>query len=62
MAPLDPQARIAILEGELQFTQGALHVTQGALQSAHHRLHWANLTIEKRDAQIRLLEERLRKK
>ena len=62
MAPLDPQARIAILEGELQFTQGALHVTQGALQSAHHRLHWANLTIEKRDAQIRLLEERLRKR
>ncbi len=39
MAALDPQARIAILERELQ---------------------WANLTIEKRDVQIRLLEERLR--
>ena len=39
MAALDPQAHIAMLEGELQ---------------------WANLTIEKRDAQIRLLEERLR--
>ena len=39
MAALDPQARIAMLERELE---------------------WANLTIEKRDAQIRLLEERLR--
>jgi transposase len=42
----DPQKRITTLEGELQ--------------SAHHKLHWAHLIIEKRDAQIRLLEERLR--
>ena len=46
MAAHDPQTRIVTLESELQ--------------SAHHKLHWANLTIEKRDAQIRLLEERLR--
>src|ERR1700676_622178 len=46
MAALDPQAHIAILERELQ--------------GAHRELQWANLTIEKRDAQIRLLEERLR--
>jgi transposase len=39
MAALHPQARIAILERELE---------------------WANLTIQKRDAQIRALEERLR--
>jgi transposase len=30
------------------------------LRTASHQLNWANLTIEKRDAQIRLLEERLR--
>ena len=30
------------------------------LQGAHRQLQWANLTIEKREAQIRLLEERLR--
>ena len=36
---LDPQVRVAVLEGELQ---------------------WAQLTIQKRDVQIRLLEERLR--
>jgi transposase len=41
MAVLHPQARIAMLERELQ---------------------WANFTIEKRDAQIRLLEERLRQR
>ena len=41
MAALDPQARIAMLERELQ---------------------WANFTIQKRDAQIRLLEERLRQR
>ena len=35
----DPQVRVAVLEGELQ---------------------WAQLTIQKRDVQIRLLEERLR--
>jgi transposase len=46
MAAHDPQTRIVTLERELQ--------------TAHHELHWANLTIEKRDAQIRLLEERLR--
>lgn len=36
---LDPQVRVAVLEGELQ---------------------WAQFTIQKRDVQIRLLEERLR--
>ena len=41
MAALDSQARITLLERDLQ---------------------WANFTIEKRDAQIRLLEERLRKR
>lgn len=48
MAALDPQAHIAMLERELQW--------------AHHKLQWANLTIEKREAQIRLLEERLRQR
>ena len=48
MAALDPPARIAILERELH--------------SAHRELHWANFTIQKRDAQIRLLEERLRQR
>jgi transposase len=41
MAALDPQARIAVLE---------------------HELEWANFTIQKRDAQIRALEERLRQR
>jgi transposase len=41
MTALHPQARIAVLERELE---------------------WANLTIQKRDAQIRLLEERLRQR
>ena len=41
MAALYPQARIAVLERELE---------------------WANLTIQKRDAQIRALEERLRQR
>src|ERR1700704_7104313 len=48
MAALDPQARIAILERELH--------------SANRELHWANFTIQKRDAQIRLLEERLQQR
>jgi hypothetical protein len=48
MAALDPQARIAILERELH--------------SANRELDWANFTIQKRDAQIRLLEERLRQR
>jgi transposase len=48
MAALDPQARIAMLERELH--------------SAHRELDWANFTLEKRDAQIRLLEERLRQR
>ena len=48
MAAHDPQTRIETLERELQ--------------TASHKLHWANLTIEKRDAQIRLLEERLRQR
>jgi len=41
MAALHPQARIAMLE---------------------HELEWANFTIQKRDAQIRALEERLRQR
>jgi transposase len=41
MAALHPQARIAMLERELE---------------------WANLTIQKRNAQIRALEERLRQR
>src|ERR1700688_1107194 len=48
MAAFNPQARIAMLES--------------ALQLASRELHWANLTIQKRDAQIRLLEERLRQR
>jgi transposase len=47
MAVLDPQARIAMLER--------------VLQSANRELEWANLTIQKREAQIRALEERLRR-
>src|SRR5579863_3085458 len=41
MAVLDPQARIVMLERELE---------------------WAQLTIQKREAQIRALEERLRQR
>src|SRR5438045_1091783 len=48
MTALGPPARIAILERELH--------------SAHRELHWANFTIQKRDAQIRLLEQRLRQR
>ena len=47
MAAADPQVRIATLEA--------------ALRTARRELHWANLTIQKRDAEIQLLEERLRK-
>ncbi len=48
MAALDPQAHIAMLERDLE--------------SANRRLQWANLTIQKREAQIQLLEERLRQR
>jgi transposase len=47
MAAADPQVRIATLEA--------------ALRTASRELHWANLTIQKKDAEIHLLEERLRK-
>jgi len=47
MAAADPQVRIATLEA--------------ALRSASRELHWANLTIQKKDAEIQLLQERLRK-
>src|SRR5580700_9372752 len=47
MAAADPQVRIATLEA--------------ALRVASRELHWANLTIQKRDAEIQLLQERLRK-
>ena len=48
MAALDPQAHIAMLERDLE--------------SANRRLQWANLTIQTREAQIQLLEERLRQR
>ncbi|HZC23788.1 MAG TPA: IS66 family transposase, partial [Candidatus Binatia bacterium] len=47
MAAADPQVRIATLEA--------------ALRTASRELHWANLTIQKKDAEIELLQERLRK-
>jgi hypothetical protein len=47
MAASDPQVRIATLEA--------------ALRAASRELHWANLTIQKKDAEIQLLQERLRK-
>jgi transposase len=47
MASADPQVRIATLEA--------------ALRSASRELQWANLTIQKKDAEIQLLQERLRK-
>lgn len=47
MAAADPHVRIATLEA--------------ALRSASRELHWANLTIQKKDAEIQLLQERLRK-
>ena len=47
MAAADPQVRIATLEG--------------ALRSASRELQWTNLTIQKKDAEIQLLQERLRK-
>jgi transposase len=40
----------------------ALLSAQRELQSTSLQLHWANLTIEKKNAEIRLLEERLRKR
>jgi transposase len=54
MAAADPQARIAVLER-------ALDAAQRELSCTSHELHWAQLTIQKKDAVIRLLEERLRK-
>jgi transposase len=48
MAALDPQVHIARLERDLE--------------SANRRLQWAHLTIHKREAQIQLLEERLRQR
>ena len=47
MAAADPKVRIATLEA--------------ALRTASRELHWANLTIQKKDAEIELLQERLRK-
>jgi hypothetical protein len=46
MADVDSQARIRTLEA--------------ALRNASRELHWAQWTIQKKDAVIRLLEERLR--
>jgi transposase len=47
MAAADPQVRITTLEA--------------ALRTASCELHWANLTIQKKDVEIQLLQERLRK-
>src|ERR1700722_9080673 len=47
MASADPQVRITTLEA--------------ALRTASRELHWANLTIQKKDAEIYALQERLRK-
>src|ERR1700730_12140721 len=47
MAAADPQVRIATLEA--------------ALRSTSRELHWANLTIQKKDVEIQSLQERLRK-
>jgi transposase len=47
MAAADPQLRIEMLEA--------------ALRTASRELHWANLTIQKKDVEIELLRERLRK-
>jgi hypothetical protein len=41
MAAADPQVRISTLEA--------------ALRAASRELHWANLTIQKKDAEIQLL-------
>ena len=46
MAAADPQVRIETLEV--------------ALRAASRELHWANLTIQKKDAEIQLLQQRLR--
>ncbi len=54
MAASDPQARIAMLEQ-------ALIVAQRELNSTSRELHWANLTIQKKDVEIQLLQQRLRK-
>jgi transposase len=47
MAAADSQLRIEMLEA--------------ALRTASRELHWANLTIQKKDVEIELLRERLRK-
>ena len=47
MAAADPQVRIATLEM--------------ALRTSSRELHWAHLTIQKKDAEIQQLQERLRK-
>jgi transposase len=47
MAAVDPQMRIATLEA--------------ALRAASSELNWAHLTIQKKDAEIQLLQERLRR-
>jgi transposase len=47
MAAADPQVHIEMLEA--------------ALRTASRELHWANLTIQKKDAEIQFLQERLRK-
>src|SRR5215467_2216955 len=47
MAAADPHVRIATLEA--------------ALRTASRELHWANLTIQKKDVEIQLLQEQLRK-
>ena len=42
-------------------SQMRIEMREVALRTASRELHWANLTIQKKDAEIQLLQERLRK-
>ena len=52
--------------GQLPYGGLSIHkriaILERDLESANRKLEWANLTIQKREAQIRLLEERLRQR
>jgi transposase len=54
MATPEPQVRIQMLEQ-------ALVAAQRELSSTSHQLHWAQLTIQKKEAEIQQLMERLRR-
>src|SRR6266487_5201465 len=62
MGASDSQTRIAQLERVLLVAQRELQSTSRELQSRSRELYWANLTIQKKEAEIRLLEERLRQR